>query len=367
MKLLRQTSQREGGSLFIMSFKTQSNAIIARTGLKRQPEEAGKNPQILQDNSHLGKERPWSKHKLKSGQLAESYKRLNLKSKASRVNSCGGYLVFNECPQGHEKKLTTASFCKVRLCPMCAWRRSLVVFAQLNKIIHVAASRRKLKFAFLTLTVRNVGADQLAPELDKLFHAWHKLMKRTEVKKALVGWFRGLEVTHNLENDTYHPHFHVLLVVSPSYFSGQQYISQARWADLWKESLDVDYTPIVHIQKVKPKREGQTVQGAVAEIGKYAVKEEDYLTDNLDQTDSAVSVLDAVLPNRRLVAYGGILREIRKELKLADAEEADLIHVDDENPEVCHCSVCQSELMKQIYTWHFGFKNYVKGDLRHDN
>jgi len=218
-------------------------------------------------------------------------------------------------------------------------------------------------------------------------------MKRREVKPAIVGWFRGLEVTHDVneyitpwmyENkkrrgyykklglkigdlnpsyDTYHPHFHILLAVHSSFFSGQKYISQQRWVELWKESLGVDYAPIVHIQKVKPKREGQTVEGAVAEIGKYTVKGEDYLTDDLEQTDLAVSVFDSALANRRLIAYGGILREIRKELKLADVEEADLIHVDDEDETKHHkCSVCGSDLMEVVYTWNFGLRNYVRKD-----
>lgn len=313
---------------------------------------------VLQDRAESGRERPWRQHKEQSLELANSFARIG-DAKAQRVRMCGGYLKFAECPSGHEKRLIEAYFCQVRLCPMCAWRRSLKIFAQLNKVIHVACQRQKMRFIFLTLTCRNVHSEDLSEMLDKLFAAWQRLSQRKVFRENVLGWFRALEVTHRMDRDEYHPHFHVLLAVRPSYF-GQNYLKQAEWAELWRQALRVNYTPITDVRAVRPKRKGQTVEAAVAEVGKYAVKPDDYI-DPDDQlgTDYAVETLDKALKNRRLVAYGGIFKEIRRELRMEDVEKADLVKIDEDEPETCTCDVCRSELMSVVYRWHIGLRNYV--------
>lgn len=325
-----------------------------------------KNLRTLQDVSKSGQERPWQKHKEQSQELAKAFRRLGeeYESKAQRCADCGGWLEFAACPSGHEKRLRRANFCKGRLCPMCAWRRSLATFHQLNQIVHEASKRQKMRFVFLTLTTRNVQGNDLSKTLDKLFQAWQRLSQRKAFKDVVIGWFRALEVTRNDRRfsswyGTYHPHFHVLLAVKPSYFT-RSYIKQAEWVDLWRKSLRVDFTPIVDVRAVKPKRQGQTVEAAVAESGKYAVKPDDYIIKgNQEETDEAVRVFDGALRSRRLVAYGGLFREIRKELQLVDPEQADLVHIDEESEEACKCSVCQSEMMKEVYRWHIGLSDYV--------
>lgn len=325
-----------------------------------------KNPRTLQDVSKSGRERPWKKHKEQSQELAKAFRRLGeeYESKAQRCADCGGWLEFVACPNGHEKRLRSANFCKVRLCPMCAWRRSLATFHQLNQIVHEASKRQKMRFIFLTLTTRNVQGNELSKTLDKLFQAWQRLSQRKAFRDVVIGWFRALEVTRNDRRfsnwyGTYHPHFHVLLAVKPSYFT-RLYIKQAEWVELWRKSLRVDFTPIVDVRAVKPKRKGQTVEAAVAESGKYAVKPDDYIIKgNQEETDEAVRTFDGSLKNRRLVAYGGLFREIRKELQLVDPEEADLVHIDEESEEPCNCSVCQSEMMKEVYRWHIGLSDYI--------
>lgn len=65
-----------------------------------------------------------------------------------------------------------------------------------------------------------------------------------------------MEVTHNTQYgtknfDTYHPHFHVLIAVNKSYFTSRDYLSQARWTAAWQQALQVDYTPIVDVRRIK--------------------------------------------------------------------------------------------------------------------
>ena len=110
----------------------------------------------------------------------------------------------------------------------------------------------------MTLTVKNCNAEQLSSEIDKLFHGYTKLMKRRNINKIIKGWFRALEVTHNTNRhsksyDTYHPHFHVILQVNPSYFTSKDYLKHNDWIKLWRNVMNLDYDPEVYIEKAKAK------------------------------------------------------------------------------------------------------------------
>lgn len=316
--------------------------------------------EVLSDKDKKGKERPWNIKKIKTLALAESYERLGMK-KAYRVSDCGSFLEFKRFISNGELRLNGANFCKVRLCPMCSWRRELKIFAQTSKVMDKALDLKDYRFIFLTLTCKNVEGTELSSTLDKLFHAFKKLSERKIFKNAIKGWFRALEVTHNLDEtskdyDTYHPHFHIILMVNKSYFNKPElYISQEKWTSLWKESLQVDYTPIVDVRAFKTRTKKQ-ISKSLAETAKYTVKDNDYiLADNEEMTDSAVMVLDKALTNRRLVAYGGELKKIHKELNLDDAEDGDLINTgsDEELRE-------DIDFVIEHYQWNIGYKQYFK-------
>src|SRR5699024_12465522 len=74
-------------------------------------------------------------------------------------------------------------------------------------------------FVFLTLTAPNVKADELDDEIKHYNKSFQRLMQRKEVKSAVKGYVRKLEVTYNKERDDYHPHLHVILAVNKSYFT----------------------------------------------------------------------------------------------------------------------------------------------------
>ncbi|MGU9183728.1 protein rep, partial [Clostridium perfringens] len=290
---------------------------------------------------------------LKNLELAESYKRLGLK-KAYRVEECGTLLSFKIIDEDL-KKLFKANFCKDRLCPMCTWRRSMKIFGQVSKVMDRALEDKEYRFLFLTLTVRNCTGEELSNEIDRMFNSLKLLFQRKEVKKIVIGFFRGLEVTYNEEYDTYHPHFHIILMVNKSYFKkSDKYLTQKDWTNLWKDCLKVDYTPIVNVKAFKTASKEQT-RKSICEVAKYTVKDNDYLFEDIEMTDNTVAILNNALKSRRLIAFGKKFRKIHKELNLDDAEKGDLINTDVDDtirPEI--------EEIIENYKWNFGVKQYFK-------
>ena len=307
--------------------------------------------EILVDKSATGRERPWREKKMANQLLALAYDKVNEK-KASRLRECGTFLAFNLREDG-TKKLTHMNSCRVRLCPLCAWRRSLKVHAHTVQILD--AMQGEYAYVFLTLTVRNCAGNQLASELDKLMAAWQRLTQRKAFRVAVKGWYRGLEVTHNVNPlsasyDTFHPHFHCLLAVNKSYFTSRDYLSQPKWRALWRKAARLNYDPQVDVRRVKADK----VDGVCAEVAKYAVKVSDVICfDDWDLTVDTVATLDKALDKRRFISFGGVFKEIHKQLNLDDVEQGDLVHENDsELPDVSKDTV--------LYAWNTGYNQYVR-------
>ena len=318
--------------------------------------------EILADvriNSKDGKERPWRAHKKLSMRLASAYDRLGL-NKSDRVHNCGSYLLFKECSavSSHPKTLKHADFCRDRLCPTCNWRRSLLLGHQVHETVTKLLEVRKTRFIFLTLTTKNVSNsyESLSGSLDDMFSAFKRMAETLRFKTSILGYYRALEVSYNKKTNTFHPHFHILLAVEPSYFDTRlnKYIKQAEWSVMWQNALRVEYMPVCDVRIVKPnKKNTQTdhVGGAIAEIAKYAIKSADiYSLSDEKQFISVIDTLNQSLKNRRLVSWGGILKKIAHELILSDINTADLVHTGEELSS-CTCPVCQSGLIEHIYRW----------------
>ena len=325
---------------------------------------------VLIDLNNEGKVTDWQGKKLKTIELAESYRRLGeeFKSKHYRVRDCGTFLEFKKFINDNSMKLNKANFCKVRLCPMCSWRRSLKIYGQVSKVMNEVSKNNDYDYIFLTLTTRNCKANELSQSIDNIFNGFKKLTKRKRYKQSIKGHFRALEVTHNLNInsdwfDTYHPHLHCILVVNKSYFTDtKSYITQEEWATLWKNVLRVDYTPIVDVRRFKD-RNGKGIEKSIAETAKYTVKSDDYIihddvTNEVIETltDDAVFILDKALAHRRLTAFGGILKEYHKKLNLDDAEYGDLVNTDNEELRE------DLEFIIERYSWNIGYKQYFRVD-----
>lgn len=301
--------------------------------------------ETLTDRSPTGKVRPWKEHKVQNQYLALAYDDID-PQKAVRLRECATSLAFDVSADG-AKRLATANFCRVRLCPMCQWRRGLKLFGQATQIMQAMGD--KWRYIFLTLTVRNCQPEELDTTLTHVCKSWQRITQTKAYKGAVTGgYMRSLEITHNLQDDTYHPHIHAILAVKPSYFT-RGYISQDRWTAMWADAARLGYTPVVHIQRCKG-----TTPAAIAEVAKYAVKPGDYLVaDDWQLTTDTVQLLDRVLAGRRFVSFGGQMAATKRQLGLDDVDDGDLIHVepDQDKPVKAH---------RVYYSWASGYNQYVQ-------
>lgn len=97
---------------------------------------------------------------------------------------------------------------------------------QTSRIVDEAIKQSpKGRFLFLTLTVKNVEGEALNSTISQLTKSFDRLFKRAKVQRNLLGYLRSVEVTHNENDKTYHPHIHVLMMVRPSYFQSKKIIS----------------------------------------------------------------------------------------------------------------------------------------------
>ena len=321
------------------------------------PREASEDTgEVLVDRTASGRERPWREKKLAALRVAGAYGVLGQAGKAARCRGCGTVLEFAECLVDGQKRLQRANFCRERLCPMCAWRRSLKWAAEASVVLHQAAvEHAEWGWVMLTLTQRNVAGERLPGEIGRLLRGWDRLTKRQEFS-AVAGWLRTLEVTRNDRTGEWHPHIHVLLAVEPDYWAGRNYVSHARWVAVWREVLGLDYEPSVEVHRVRSRGPKDALMAAAQEVAKYTVKDADLVGDGADVVEW-VRVLDVALKGRRLLAWGGALRRIARQVTVPEGEE-DLVRIagEDHGPT---CPVCGGPLRERVYRWIEATLQYV--------
>lgn len=229
-------------------------------------------------------DKPWDAHKAQSVKVSEALG-LGYEShqrQAARMLDCAKSLEFgwrDNIETGESAlKLKSARFCRVRHCPICQWRRSLMWIARFYQAFpKIYADHPEWRYIMVTFTVRNCSVMDLKKTITDMNSAWQRLIQR----KAWpgIGFVRSLEITRGSwvlrstgqiippslvsqvpveqrelkDKTTAHPHYHCLISVPPGYFAGKNYLSTAKWAQLWQEALRSDYTPICDARVVKPK------------------------------------------------------------------------------------------------------------------
>lgn len=326
---------------------------------------------FLDDN----KSNLWQEKKTRNQLLAKSYKRIKLNKKhrfymsskaIKRVEDCAGILAFKVSKE--KKVLSQTFFCKNRFCPICSWRGSLKLASDNRKILNEFLSRaNNNRLIFLTLTIKNCSGNDLRKTIARLNYGFKKIRNRNIYKKNFVGDIKTVEITINQENLSFHPHLHVVIATDEAYFNkaNKNYIDSRTWAKIWADVLKEDRT-IVDVRAIRK----QDTEKATLEISKYIVKDTDYLKFhkvdgriilNEEKTDYILFHLINETKNLRFISYSGILKEIKRDLRLKDVEE----YTDDDLIDNSDNEQLDARLIV-LYRWNIGFSRYIYHDFYYE-
>lgn len=324
--------------------------------------------EILHDYSSSGKECPWVENKKRAYRLHKLYVLANelcerergciltSQSRLDALERCAGWLLY-DIHSDYSRTLKSAEFCQMRLCPMCCWRRSRKMFAVISQIVAAISNDKACRYIFLTLTIKNVKAENLSLTLDALNAAFQYIVSKHKTfapakkfKRSLLGYLKAEEITYNTQTKEYHPHIHVIAEVTTNYFKPENYITQKEWRGIWQSALGIDYDPSVRVSVI---RENEN-NNAVAETAKYPTKLDSILDIKDDNVAArAIVTLHMALANRRLITFGGDFREYKRRLGLQDPSTGDLVHCDDED------TPTNDVIARQLFNYDMGLGVYI--------
>lgn len=222
---------------------------------------------VAEDGQH------WTLSRHEADAVAAAYQRdtsEQIRRKGNRIAECGRRLIYSFDPiQGsdrYKRQLVEARLCRVRTCPICAWRRAERLSAQVGRVVQTLCAPGGLIPLMLTLTVRNCDVAELPDTLAKMLHAWSLMRKRKMFGQLVEQWTRSLEITRgrgHIRGDS-HPHMHCILMATPD---NAAMLLGVDWPGLWAEVMGLDYSPQCHIMPL------DTASGArICEALKYTVK-----------------------------------------------------------------------------------------------
>ena len=253
----------------------------------------------------------YTSKKLKNQELFDFLTSHTSKENLFNIFNCGTYISFFADETLEKKKVNKSNFCKNRFCPLCSWRKARKDSLKISILLKYIQEQFKYEFIFLTLTAPNVSGDLLNDEIKKYNNSFKKLMQLKQVKKISKGHIRKLEVTYNKERNDYHPHFHVMIAVTRSYFKNKDYIKKKEWLELWQQCMNDTSITQVDVRKMNTDD-----SSAIAEVSKYGAKDADYLI-----SQEVFDVFYAALKGKQLLTFSGAFKDALKLFNLGELDK----------------------------------------------
>lgn len=289
----------------------------------------------------------WTEHKVESQRVARKMWYIN-QGRAERMSNCADVLTYNYCADCGTYEIKKANLCRDRFCPTCNWRLSLQRYSQMQQIMAKFVERyNNTKFAFVTLTVKNCNASNLSSTMAAMSKSWNNMLHKKEYRNgAILGYARSVEVTYNKNTKEFHPHYHIIVAWGNEDRCGNLISNWLEYAT--KAGLTADIKA-QNSNTINYGDAGAGMASTICETFKYAVK-----SKQLDEMPLAeFRQLVAEIGGKRLVSFGGIFKEIAKEIG------AEMETVNEEDVKICRN--CGSiSLDKIVYMWSFGTQSYTK-------
>lgn len=175
----------------------------------------------------------------------------HLQRRGTRIRACCCCPVF--CLTSNAKLKLAPGFCRDRLCPTCAARRSRQTF---HSLCHAVARMDSPRFITLTQAAK---AEPLFLSLARLRGNLRTLRRSPVWNSAVRGGVYSIEVTRNANTGLWHVHAHVI--------ADGDFLAQRRLSEAWKAASGDSY--IVDIRAVHSK------SSVAAYVTKYISKPAD--------------------------------------------------------------------------------------------
>ena len=290
----------------------------------------------------------WEEHKKANAGTIEKLLLLGKYGRVDRMKNCASYMDVYICPCCGKLKVKSANYCRDRLCAVCNWRLSLQRYIQMRKIIdYVQSKDENLNYTFLTLTIKNCKPETLHQTLMQMSQGWDRLCHRRWFKREMLGWARSLEITYNKLSGELHPHYHVILVSDKKLDIGQ---AELNFKYMWRESMRLDYNPVIDLREIYSLsgEEDEALSHSILETYKYVVK-----SKHLDDMPlGTFKEFSEQLSGKRLLAFGGILKQAKAALKLnmEELQEGELKDIT--------CKNCNEDMQLAVAQWCWDTDTY---------
>jgi hypothetical protein len=204
------------------------------------------------------------------------------------------YLRAQECSNllKQEQNFLKSTYCKTRNCIICNNIRTAQFINRFEKPISDLG-----KTHFTTVSPKNVTWQELEKTIQIMLDAFAKIKQSIKLHYTIIdnpfSGIRRLEITYNPEEDTYHPHIHIL------HNPGYQNLIIKKWLELF---------PTAHI---KGQHTRETDQNTLLETFKYSFK---VIQGTKEKPEIYVSALDKIISStrgKRLVQPFGKLYNIK--------------------------------------------------------
>ena len=195
-------------------------------------------------------------------------------------------------------------YCNNRFCPVCANIKATKNADIIKKVLFKARENKKV-LLYGTFTTRNVTADNLTAEIEKINTAFTKTLTiPKKMKENIAGYVRKLEIKYNPINNDYNVHIHTALAVINYY---KNHITVKEFHDYFKKYLKDDDIIEPNIQKI-----GKTDKDII-KVANYISKED--LIQNMFYTDEVSDNIYNAVKNRRILEFCLDFRQLKKEVE----------------------------------------------------
>ena len=231
-------------------------------------------------------------------------------NRIDRVKSCSNYFTAVADRTLEKSKIVKAIRCRDKFCPVCQKIKSTKNALAIEAMYNYLRDTTKLNYLFITLTAPNIKSNELNKELLSYSKSFERMIKTKKIEKINKGYIAKLEITYNFEEDTYHPHYHILMAVPSYYFKNPDYyLKQNEWLEIWQKAKRDKNITQVDVRKVQNKNiDG--ISSEVLELAKYMAKSADYF-NSLDVFETYYNETH----KKRFMRYGGLFKESLKEFK----------------------------------------------------